>query len=81
MPEEYSKTDVLAFAAAIDKLLVACLDGVGADDLDEAIGVATASARAVNELKTEPGAAGCHIVGYLADAQGDRMLERGAAEE
>lgn len=79
---DYNKNDVTNFADAVDNLIDAVMeDGVGADDLDELIGVVTASSKAVNEMKGVPAAAGLHIAGRIADKQGDRMLEKAIAAE
>lgn len=79
---EYTKGDVVAFADSVDDLIDAVIgDGVGTEDLDELIGVLTAGAAAVNEMRGVPAAAGLHIAGRIADKQGDRLLEKAIEAE
>ena len=74
---DYNKADVVAFATALNDLIEAVSsDGVGADDFAELINVVTKSAAAVNEIKGVPAGAALHIVGVIADKQGDKLVAK-----
>lgn len=71
----YNKSEVTDFGKAVGNLVTACMDGVGADDLDEAIGVVRAGAYVVNEMRDVPAAAALHTIGAASDVVGDKFLE------
>lgn len=71
----YNKSEVVDFGKAVGNLVVAAMDGVGADDINEAIAVVKTGAHAVNEMKDVPAAAGLHTLGAAADVVGDKFLE------
>jgi hypothetical protein len=74
---DYNKADVAGLGHAIAELINAVRgDGVGADDLDELIGVLTSAAQSVNEMKDVPEAAVEHVLGAAADKLGDFALEK-----
>jgi len=74
----YNKTEVVDFGKAVGNLVTAVMDGVGADDLNEAIEVVKAGAHVVNEMKDVPAAAGLHTLGAAADVVGDKFMEDAA---
>lgn len=79
---DYNKADVSALGDAIDGVINAILDdGIGMDDVDEAITLLTAAALAVNEIKDVPAAAGLHVASRVTDKQGDRLLAKAIADE
>jgi len=70
----YNKDQVIALADAVYALLESFRDGVGMDDIDEAVGVLTAAASAADEIKTDFDAAGLHMLGRLGDKFGDARV-------
>lgn len=77
----YNKTEVVDFGKALGNLVTAVMDGVGADDIDEAIAVVKAGASVVNEMKDVPAAAGLHTLGAAADVVGDKFQADAEAAE
>jgi len=80
--QDYKKEDAVGFGDSIGNLINAIRgDGVSAARLQELIGVLTAGASAVNEMKDVPEAAAEHILGGTAISLGDASLKRALEAE
>jgi hypothetical protein len=71
----YEKTQVQAVGDALLALVAAIrVDGVGIDDLDEAVMLLTALGGASDEFKADADAALLHLAGYILDRVGDTRV-------
>jgi hypothetical protein len=79
---EYVKADPIAFGNSIGALIVAVQgDGIDAGDLKQLLIAVESSAKAMNEMKDVPAAAGLHTISGASEVYGDYLLEKAIAEE